>query len=234
MFEELDFRRTKIGDISLRRRTELSLGVDVLEIKLGDEFLMSSLFTEGEIELARLGLRGLPAGPLDVAVGGLGLGYTAVAALAQENVRSLLVIEAIPEVIEWHRRGLIPAGAQLTAESRCHLALGDFFALAASPGLDARSPLKRFHAVLLDIDHSPRGVLHPSHASFYEPDGLRRLAAHLHPGGVFALWSNEVPDDGFLTILGGVFARSIAHEVKFHNPLQNREAVNTVYVAQID
>ena len=55
-FEELDYRPTPIGALSLRRRRELSLGVDVFEIKLGDEYLMSSLFTASEIALARLGL----------------------------------------------------------------------------------------------------------------------------------------------------------------------------------
>jgi hypothetical protein len=47
-FEELDYRPTPIGALSLRRRRELSLGVDVFEIKLGDEYLMSSLFTASE------------------------------------------------------------------------------------------------------------------------------------------------------------------------------------------
>ena len=41
-FEELDYRLTAIGWLILRRRRELSLGVDIFEIKLGDEFLMSS------------------------------------------------------------------------------------------------------------------------------------------------------------------------------------------------
>ena len=45
-----------MGVISLRRRIEPSLKVDVYEVKLGDEFLMSSLFTVAEVELARLGL----------------------------------------------------------------------------------------------------------------------------------------------------------------------------------
>src|SRR4030081_527652 len=76
-FEELDYRPTPIGALSLRRRKELSLGVDVFEIKLGDEYLMSSLFTVSEIALARLGLGELSGGDLDVVVGGLGLGYTA-------------------------------------------------------------------------------------------------------------------------------------------------------------
>ena len=50
-FEELDYRLTPIGGLILRRRRELSLGVDIFEIKLGDEFLMSSLFTASEIAL---------------------------------------------------------------------------------------------------------------------------------------------------------------------------------------
>ena len=65
-FEELDYRPTPIGALSLRRRRELSLGVDVFEIKLGDEYLMSSLFTASEIALARLGLAELSGADLDV------------------------------------------------------------------------------------------------------------------------------------------------------------------------
>jgi hypothetical protein len=75
-FEELDYRPTPIGALSLRRRRELKLGVDVFEIKLGDEFLMSSLFTASEIALARLGLAELSEHGLDVVVGGLGLAAT--------------------------------------------------------------------------------------------------------------------------------------------------------------
>jgi spermidine synthase len=233
LFEELDFRRTRIGDLSLRRRTELSLGIDVFEIKLGDEFLMSSLFTHGEIALARLGLDGL-GGPLDVVVGGLGLGYTAQAVLDHPDIRSLLVIEAIPEIIEWHRRGLVPLGAEISASPSCALVHGDFFVLAQSPadGFDLPNPGRRFHAVLLDIDHSPSFVLHPSHAAFYEDQGLRAMAAHLHPGGVFALWSNDLPDEDFIQRLTVVFPEAAAHVINFYNPLQDRQAANTVYVAR--
>ena len=55
-FEELAWSETPRGEISLRRRIEPTLKVEVYEVKLGDEFLMSSLFTVAEIELARLGL----------------------------------------------------------------------------------------------------------------------------------------------------------------------------------
>jgi hypothetical protein len=40
----LDFRPAAMGALGLRRRRQLSSGVDVGETKPGDEFLMSSLF----------------------------------------------------------------------------------------------------------------------------------------------------------------------------------------------
>jgi spermidine synthase len=230
-FEELDFRPTAMGVLSLRRRRQLSTGVDVYEIKLGDEFLMSSLFTVAEIALARLGLAALQRQNLDVVVGGLGLGYTAQAVLEEQRVRSLIVVDALAEVIEWHERGLLPLGEKLTADIRCRLLHGDFFALSASAdGFDPQTPRRRFDAVLVDIDHSPDNLLHRSHAALYQPDGLQRLAEHLHPGGVFALWSNDPPDDAFTAVLARVFATSQAHVVTFDNPLQGRDARNTVYI----
>ena len=93
-FEEIDRRATAMGEIVLRRRLEPSLHVDVYEVKLGDEFLMSSLFTASEIALANLSLAEVPDTQLDVIVGGLGLGYTARAVLADARVRSLHVVDA--------------------------------------------------------------------------------------------------------------------------------------------
>ncbi|MEC8871093.1 MAG: spermidine synthase, partial [Pseudomonadota bacterium] len=91
-FTELDYQETPLGAISLRRRSEPRLGGKVLyEVKLGEEFLMSSLFVEAEEELAALALQSLNAEELNVVVGGLGLGYTAAKALENEAVRSLLV-----------------------------------------------------------------------------------------------------------------------------------------------
>ncbi|WDZ82460.1 spermidine synthase [Micromonospora cathayae] len=234
-FEELAWRETPIGEISLRRRRDPLLDVEVYEVKLDDEYLMSSLFPVAEIELARLGLAWLPdpGAELDVVVGGLGLGYTARTALADPRVRSLLVVEAIEDVIDWHRRKLLPFAAGLATDPRNRFVLADFFAVVAGEGgFDPDAPGRRFHAVLLDVDHSPRQVLHASHAPFYTADGLRRLAGHLHPDGVFALWSNDPPDDGFRRTLDAVFRDTEAHVVSFANPLQGGESTNTVYLAR--
>lgn len=233
LFEEIDYRPTPIGAVSLRRRKELRLGIDVYEIKLGDEFLMSSLFTDSEIALARLGVAALSGDNLAVVVGGLGLGYTAKAVLEHETVGSLIVVEALEPVIDWHREGLVPLGPALTGDPRCRFVEGDFFALAASEaGFDPDAPGRRFDAILVDIDHSPEALLDARSAAFYSEAGLARLAMHLAPGGVFGLWSNDRPDDAFTARLATVFADVRAEEVTFHNPLQDKPFTQTVYLGK--
>ena len=232
-FQELDYRQTPLGELTLRRRRDPSTGADVHEIKLNDEFLMSSLFTVAEVELAHFALAELTAERPQVVVGGLGLGYTAQTVLEHQNVGSLLVVDALAEMIEWHQQGLIPAGKTLSADPRCRLVHGDFFALLRSgQGFDPETPGRRFDAIVVDIDHSPRHLLHPGNADFYEPEGMRRLAGLLSPGGVFALWSNDPPDEEYTATLATVFTDVRAEVVSFPNPLQDKDSTNTVYLAK--
>ena len=235
LFEELDFRPTPLGDLILRRRRMAMLDdLIVYEVLLGKGYLMSSLFHEVEEALADLGLAAVEGDKLDVVVGGLGLGYTAVAALKDSRVAELLVVDTMAAVIEWHETEMVPLGKTLNDDPRCRFVHGDFFALAAAPelGFDPDQPARKFHAVLLDIDHSPQNLLHERNAAFYSADGLRRLAAQLHPGGVFALWSDDPPDEDFLSHLAEVFETSQAHVVKFFNPLLDKDSASTVYVAR--
>jgi spermidine synthase len=232
-FEELDRRPTPIGEISLRRRLEPTLQIDIYEAKLNDDFLMSSLFTAAEIALADISLASLEGADLDVVVGGLGLGYTARAVLKDSRVRSLRVIETLDEVIGWHQRELLPLSQGLTSDRRCNLVNGDFFAMVATGSSFGPDTPDRVDAVLVDIDHTPQHLLHPSHAPFYDAEGQRRLADRLNPGGVYALWSDDPPDEGFISIVEQVFASCEAHVIIFANPLTGGEAANTVYVAGV-
>ena len=59
--------------------------------------------------------------------------------------------------------------------------------------------------------------------------GWRRI---LRPGGVFGLWSNDLPDDAFTARLAAVFADARAEEVTFHNPLQDKPFTQTVYLGK--
>lgn len=234
LFEELDYSQTPLGPLSLRRRRELSLGVDIFEVILGEHHLMSSLFTASEVALGRLGIDAAPAGDLDVVVGGLGLGYTAQAVLEFNRVRSLKVVEILQPVIEWHKRGLLPIDPPLQNDPRCQFVLADFFALAASgDGFGAAASGDKYHAILLDIDHSPEFHLDEKNSAFYSDKGLQQLKCHLRPGGIFALWSNELSDAKFMTTLQKTFSGVTAEKVEFHNPLQNRPFVQTVYLARV-
>jgi len=234
-FEELDYQQTDLGELILRRRRLRSLDdLEIYEVILGTGYLMSSLFTTVEIALADLGLAQLDQPKLDVVVGGLGLGYTAQAALKDPRVQSLLVVEALPAVISWHQRGLVPLGELLTSDPRCRYVAGDFFALSDTTGFDPDAPDRRFHAILLDIDHSPSNLIHERHGGFYTPAGLAKLSSRLHPGGIFAMWSDDPPDQDFMTALGEVFPVIDAQVVRFPNPLLDRESKSTVYLAQLE
>jgi spermidine synthase len=240
--EELGFADTPIGEITLRRRYDLVTKQDVFEVKLNDEWLMSSQFTAAEIELAHLGLARLEANTslpadavatprFDVAVGGLGLGYTAAAALEHDSVGSLVVVELVAPLIEWHERNLVPASAALTGDERCRFQLGDFFAMSYGEGYDASAPGRLFDAVLLDIDHSPTHLLADGSEGFYGVAGMSAVAAQLRAGGVYAMWSNDPPEAAYMAILGQVFTDVEAEVITFDNPLQGRDATATVYVA---
>lgn len=233
-FEELDFEVTEIGDLSLRRRREPRLNdATVYEVKLGDEFLMSSLFTVGETALAKRALARID-GDCSMVVGGLGLGYTAFAALADNKVREMLVVEALAPVIRWHQRGLVPLGAGLTADPRCRFIAGDFFALAASAsGFDHVMQARRFDAIVLDIDHSPLHRLDDRHDEFYNRAGLSQLCAHLVPGGVFAMWSNDPPDSEFVGNLSAVLSAVVAEVIEFPNPYSGATATCTIYLGNV-
>lgn len=232
-FREIDFQPTPMGDLILRERYDPIARQDLLEIKLNDEFLMSSLFTVSETALGTLAMGDATAGEMDVVVGGLGLGCTALAVLEDPRVRHLVVVDNLPQVIDWHRRHLIPAGATLATDERCRLVHGDFFAGLRPDGeLDADHPGRLWHAIVLDVDHTPRHHLHPSHADLYTEAGLARVVERLHPGGVFALWSDDPPDDEFMQTLAGSFAEARAEVVTFPNPLLGSTATATIYLAR--
>ena len=235
MFEELDYCRTSLGELILRRRSVLAMdGACLYEVTLNGEFLMSSIVSESGIARADRAMAEFGSGDCNVLVGGLGLGHTAHAVLAFDNVKSLVVAEFLPEVIGWHERGLTPLGSELTGDPRCRLIHADFFALVDT-GFDKGSGDSIpaiYDAILVDIDHSPLSLLNPRNAAFYDPAGMRRLTNHIAPGGVFALWSADPPDDAFMTALGAAFETVRAEVIEFFNPVMDLPDTNTIYLAR--
>lgn len=108
---------------------------------------------------------------------------------------------------------------------------GDFFRWLTAQNIMTRIMLaSSFMRSLLDIEHAPDCHLSASHAAFYQREGLRRFARHLRPNGIFALWSNQHPNDDFLTPHRSIFAGASEVKILFHYTLQNREFIQGMYL----
>lgn len=232
MFKELAFENTVLGDISLRCRHDPVLAREVHEVKLNDEYLMSSAFIAGEIALADLAFKEIQGKSLSVVVGGLGLGYTAEAALKNERVRSVTIVETLAPVIDWHHRHLVPLGQSLSEDPRCHFAHADFFDVATQTNGFRSLTDNGVDVVLLDIDHSPRHRLLDGQRDFYVSQSLTLVADQLNDNGVFAIWSNDAPDAAFVSELSQSFATANAEQIWFENPYNGGESSNTIYIAK--
>lgn len=244
-FEILAYEDTDLGPLCLRRRRTLSEPREwVTEITLNHEFLMSSLHTDSEQQLAAIPLDVLvrdaqskdksqaegdlsPEGDgLRVLIGGLGLGYTAHAALASSHVSHVEVVEYLPQVIDWMQTGLTPLGAELAAEPRLQVHHGDIFErLLAEP----QGP--PFDAALIDVDHSPDERLSTAHEAFYTTAGLNQVARHLRPGGLFALWSYDRSPE-LQETMQQVFVTTDIHPVTYRNRHVHEEFTDWLYVGR--
>lgn len=237
IFEEIDYQETPLGAISLRKRSEPRLdNLLIYEVKLNEEWLMSSLFVEAEEALSRLGLLKLKENghskDISIVVGGLGLGYTSVTALNDQDVINLRTIDVMPPVIDWHQRGLLPVGDVLESNPRSQLVLGDFFAIASSEE-SGFITANKVHGVFLDIDHSPSHWLNKGNQGFYTKESLTNMANKIQANGVFGLWSNELPDQRFVDLLNTVFASTETHVIEFPNPYSGETSTNSVYICSI-
>ena len=177
-FEELDYSMTPLGELILRRREVLSLDrAEVFEVKLAGELLMSSIVNDAEIALAKFALPLVACDRCDVLVGGLGLGYTAKAALDTDTVAGVTVIEYLRRVISWHQGELVPLGRSLSQDARCRLVHGDFFAVVGSPAKQDDGPSAPPPAVLGSEPNraaAPAAALPRARALRVHPEPRRR------------------------------------------------------------
>ena len=225
-FEVLAAEETSIGLICLRRRGIPSEpGALVTEITLDHQFLMSSENTESERALAARAIELHGASGLGVLIGGLGLGYTAHAALGSERVARVEVVELLPPVIDWLERGLVPLADPLSADPRFSVREGDVYAELARPPAQLRD------LILIDVDHSPDERLGPSNAGFYTAEGLALAKRHLAPRGVLAVWS-YAESSPFADALRKVFREVHVESLRFDNRVVEAEETNWLFLAR--
>jgi spermidine synthase len=222
----LHYETTEIGLLMLRRRWSMALEEDVFEMIVDDKLMMSSALNVSERALADRALALLPERPLRVLVGGLGFGFTALAALADERVEQMTIIERLPQVIDWHRQGTLPWSGGLLSDSKVTIHNGDFF------GHFAVAPEDLYDAILIDIDDSPTLLWHHSHAGFYVSNGLEALKDHLRGDGVLALWCAVHPGQNFVNAAQAAFASAELLEIRFENPCHRRTESNYLLLAR--
>jgi spermidine synthase len=179
------------GEVALRRRGA------VLELVVDGAFAMDTVDTTTEVALAQRALARHPA-PRRVLVGGLGLGMTARAVVADPRVAHADVVELAEPLVGWARAGLVPELAGIEGE-RCTLHVADVLDVLAG----RCAPHGPWDVVLLDVDNGPDFLVHRSNAPLYEAQGLATARSVLGPGGLLVVWSSHVAP-ALLAALGAV------------------------------
>ncbi|MEX0713103.1 MAG: hypothetical protein WD278_12180 [Pirellulales bacterium] len=216
---------THMGPLMLRKRWSIGLERDIFEMTVDGKLMMSSAVVVSERALAQRALALLPNQRLQVLIGGLGFGFTAQAALADQRVGKLTVIERLAPVIMWHRAGILPWSAEFISDPRLDIVMDDFFAFLAR---DAES---YYDAILIDIDDSPGLLWHKSHAAFYGSRGLEAIQERLLPGGVLGLWCAAPPGEAFVDAARTIFAATELVEIHFENPCLRQPETKYILLA---
>lgn len=229
-FEILAYEPTDLGILCLRRRELLvEPGTLVTEVTLNHEFLMSSYLTASERALSDIAVKmhtEMHTGSeLRVLVGGLGLGYTAHAALQYDQVANCDVIEFLPQVIEWLRTGLVPLSKELNAEDRLNVIHGDVY------GRLADTPTQKYDLILIDVDHSPDENLGTTNGDFYTKSGLQKAKQHLADNGILGIWS-YAESSPFADALHEVFTEVHIEPVTVFNNLIKEEQTDWLFFAR--
>lgn len=208
------------GELVLRRRDD-----DSLELRANGVFVMDTVETSTERALATRAL-GLHHSPASVLIGGLGLGFTLEAVLADERVTAATVVEIEPALVDWLRAGTVPHGPALLADPRVTVTVADV-AVALR-----QAPPSAYDLVLLDVDNGPGYLVHDANAGLYEAPSLVEARRVTRPGGTVVVWSAaEAP--ALLAAMEGVFGRWSTEAVAYAVDLQGREETYWLYVGHV-
>lgn len=160
-----------------RRHGEFSIRVK--DCQLMDSCVYGSEEALAELACARLANRERAY----VLIGGLGMGFTAAAALRQLGTGSRVVVaELVPAVVAWNRDFLGHLAGHPLADPRLSVRVADVAQVI-------REAADTYDAILLDVDNGPEGLTWRGNDWLYAAVGLRAAYAALRPGGVLAVWS---------------------------------------------
>ncbi len=151
-------------------------------VRYGGKVLMSSRQHGSEDALAELALARARQRRA-VLVGGLGLGFTARAALDRIPVDAKVVVaELTPALLDWNRRLVGKLAGRPLDDPRCHVHIGD----CVQRIHEAKGA---YDAILLDIDNGPSSMVHEANHRLYGNAGIAACREALRDGGCLAVWS---------------------------------------------
>jgi spermidine synthase len=166
---------TERGELVLRR-----VGDD-FEVISNGTFLMDTRDGRSERLLVEAALQQHPA-PTEVLIGGLGVGFSADAALADSRVARVTVVEIEQSLVDWHDTHLAAFSAGLLHDPRLSVVVADISThLAAHPSA--------YDVVCLDIDNGPEWTVTETNTALYDDAGTALVVGSLRPRGVLSVWS---------------------------------------------
>lgn len=166
---------TSRGDLQLQRRGEH------YEVISNGIFLMATYNGESERRLVTAAISAAAA-PRRVLIGGLGVGFSLAAALADPRPEQVTVVEIEERLIAWNRNHLAPFSGNALADPRTRLVHADLVRWLHETD-------EQFDAICLDIDNGPDWTVFDSNQALYNDDGLAKLWQRLTPGGAVSFWS---------------------------------------------
>ena len=175
------------GDLRLMQRgAELSIMSGPIE-------LMNSRLSGSEKALAALSCERIRGRSRPrILIGGLGMGFTLRAALAElPQDAEVVVVELLPAVVAWARGPMAHIFDGSLEDPRLVIHEADVADVIHS------APRAAYDAILLDVDNGPGGLNREANDRIYQAEGLTAARRALRPGGVLAVWS-AAPDDSFV------------------------------------
>ena len=205
------------GELRLKQRgTEFSIMLGTIE-------LMNSRLSGSEEALARLSherirTRSRP----HMLIGGLGMGFTLRAALAELPLDARITVgELVPAVVAWARGPMAAVFAGCLDDARVTIREGDVGRLIQSATGD-------YDAILLDVDNGPEGLTRRANDDLYSVAGLREARKALRPNGVLSVWSSA-PDAAFTRRLKQ--AGFVVEELSVRASTKGRGARHVIWMA---
>ena len=226
-YAEVARARSERGEVVLRERRDPDAPAGtapVLELRVNGVFVMDTRETASEEAIAHSALSHVSR-PAQVLVGGLGLGFTAHAVLADRRVERVIVAEIEDVLVRWFRDGTVPHGPHLLADARIHVVVGDVRQVVAEAGPEA------FDLVLLDVDNGPDFLVLDDNAAIYEVPFLELARAALRDGGAVVVWSST-RSEPLADVLRSVFGNARCEEYPVE--LQGKEESYWLHTARKD